>query len=123
MALNLDASPGVDGFGVMVYAVTRAHPKPQPIRSGSLQVLMYDGIVSADAVAAEQRMPRRVWTFTSAELKALQTGSAIGTGYKLTLDWGEDAPASEGISIIARYRFLAGNLIDSAPSYIAVPVK
>ena len=43
VGLNLDNRPGLDGFSVKVYANAGSNPKTVSIRSGMLEVLMFDG--------------------------------------------------------------------------------
>ena len=45
VGLDLDGRPGIDGFSVRVYGNIASNPKPVPIVSGTLEVLMFDGTV------------------------------------------------------------------------------
>ena len=121
VALNLDAAPGVDGFAIQVYAVDRTRPKTQPIRDGSLDILMYDGLVKE--IISDTSQYRHVWSFTANQLKPHAATSAIGASYRFTLNWGADNPRDDKITLIVRYRPDQGQAVYSAPSAIAVPGK
>lgn len=121
VAINLDSVPGVDGFAIRVYAVDPSRPKTQPVESGTLEILMYDGLLKE--VLPEIGQYRHVWSFTAQQLKACVFTSAIGTGYRFTLNWGTDQPRDDKITIAVRYRPAQGPAIYSAPSSITVPVK
>ncbi|MBM3837734.1 MAG: hypothetical protein FJ398_07175 [Verrucomicrobia bacterium] len=117
--LNLDAAPGVDGFAIQVYAVNRRHLKAQPIQDGTLDVLMYDGLVKD--LRRDNQSFRHVWSFAADELKRFAFDTAIGVSYRLTLNWGTDKPRDDKITLIVRYRPSQGASIYSAPSSIAIP--
>jgi len=116
VAVNLDGIPGVDGFAIRVYPSDGAHPKAQPIRSGALDILMYDGLVSA--TDWRSRAPRQTWSFTAAELKQRAFSTAIGTGYKFALSWGNNPPSGNKLTILVRYQSPDGSVVYSEPSSI-----
>lgn len=118
LALNLDKSPGADGFAIKVYAVSSNDPKTQPIRSGQLDILMFDGALVGSVTETNQ--PRRVWSYSDRELTAFVFQTTIGTAYALTLHWGPDVPKQDRITVAARYRPPQGPSISSAPSFITV---
>ncbi|MBI2946413.1 MAG: hypothetical protein HYY23_02130 [Verrucomicrobia bacterium] len=117
--LNLDALPGVDGFAIQVYAVDRQKPKTQPIREGTLDVLMYDGLLKQ--VTPDESRCRHVWNFGADQLKALAAETAIGVSYRFTLNWGADKPHDDKITLIVRYRPVQGEAVYAPPSSIAIP--
>jgi len=59
VALNFDQRPGPDGFVVKVYAGNRNRPRPVSILSGTLELLMYDGILKSPGLNTAK--PRRTW--------------------------------------------------------------
>jgi hypothetical protein len=112
----------VDGFAIKVYAVDRSKPKTQPIKTGALQIRMYDGHLQ-QVTKPDSPQSRHVWTFSAAELKSHAFATTIGTGYDFTLNWGADRPRDDKISVIARYQPPQGLAVYSAPSSISVPIK
>jgi hypothetical protein len=121
VAVNLDAVPGPDGFIIKVFAADQSRPKPKPISTGALEVLMFDGFFDSAKLAANQY--RHLWTFSASQLKGYEFTATIGTGYNLTLAWGEDKPREDNISVLVRYRPLQGPLVYSAPSAITVSTR
>ena len=121
VALDLDGSPGPDGFGVTLYASNAAIAKGIPITAGTTEVLMFDGVLHEDAKT--NAAPRRVWTFTSADLKDHVIKTSLGTGYRFTPRWGDTPPSQSRITIVIRYVSPAKTTIQSAPTTIAVAPK
>jgi hypothetical protein len=121
VALNLDHLPGLDGFMIKIYPGTRKRPRSVPIESGQLEIFMYDGLASVNSVHVPN--PRRVWTYTAADLKQFEIKTAIGTGYQLAPLWGEARPTRDKITVIARYTSPTGAIVASAPSVIAVGIQ
>lgn len=121
VALNLDDVPGVDGFAIQIYAVDSSQPKTQPIQNGTIDILMYDGLLKQ--VMADESQYRHVWSYSAAELKSYANKAAIGTGYRFTLNWGKDAPSHDKITVVVRYRIAQGPAIYSSPSFITVSAK
>jgi len=116
LALNLDQAPGGDGFQVKVYAVSRNQPKPLPILEGSIEILMYDGVLQGKTESA----PLKAWKYSAADLQPHAMKSLVGTGYAFTLKWEDAVPKQRKITVIARYVSSSGTGIASAPSSIAV---
>jgi hypothetical protein len=116
MALNLDQKPGLDGFGIKVYAINRALPKPLPIRDGTLEILMYDGFV--DDTNAR---PRCTWKYQPEELAKYERTATVGPAYEFAPRWTTNNPSQNRITVIARYTSPEGAPLDSAASIIAVP--
>jgi hypothetical protein len=118
VALNLDRRPGLDGFGVKVYGLSYKQPKPQPIRRGIIEILMYDGLLPS---GTNQVQPRCAWSYAASELGQYELHSTIGLAYQFAPRWGENKPTQNHITVVARYRPAEDQLIESAPSVIAVP--
>jgi len=118
MAINLDSRPGPDGFAIKIYGGNRTQPKPIAIEDGALEILMYDGVLTAEKAAAAK--PLRVWTFNSDQLRRFMVKSSIGVGYNLTLRWEENRPTQSRVTLVARYSPPKAEPIVSAPSSLAV---
>ncbi len=121
VALNFDQVPGVDGFAVKVYAGSSQVPKSVRIPDGTLEILMFDGLLSGTDFAATP--PLRIWTYPAAALKKFEIVTSIGTGYQLTPQWGEAKPTRDKITVVARYTSAGGVTIYSAPSSISAAVR
>jgi hypothetical protein len=117
VALNLDNQPGVDGFSTKVYANNARNPKPVPIASGQLDIVIFDGTLFGKTNLPS---PLRTWSFTAGELKAHQFEASIGTGYDFVLAWGPNRPTQRMISVAARYTSPDGRIITSFPSSVMV---
>jgi hypothetical protein len=117
IALNLDDLPGPDGFSVKVYAGNPSNPRPVPIGSGQLEVLIFDG-----TFFGKTNVPPalRTWTFTASELKEREFRAGIGIGYDFVLAWGSARPTRRLASVAARYTAPDGRVITSRPSSVAV---
>jgi len=76
VAINLDQNPGPDGFAVRVYASNGRAASGIPIRTGRLELALYDG--AKPNGVPESQPPLRVWTYDVAALKAHAGKSSIG---------------------------------------------
>jgi hypothetical protein len=121
VALNLDQTPGLDGFVLKIYATTRKRAKPIPIEEGKVEVLMFDGMVGLTGTGS--RKPLHIWTFTAVDLRSFEIHGSIGTGYQLAPLWGDDKPTGGKFTIFVRYTPPKGNPLVSAPSIISASVK
>jgi hypothetical protein len=120
VTLNLDGKPGTDGFAVRVFATKGGGAKGSTIESGALEVLMFDGVIGPDEVAA--REPKQIWKFTARQLSPLREQTSLGNGYRFTLRW--DQPPTRGhITVVARYVAAKAAPVYSAPSTIAATIK
>lgn len=117
VVINLDRTPDADGFGVTIYASNARQPKAVPIKSGTLKILMFDGVVTAGDPQAE---PLRTWTFTADDLELNEVVNSLGTGYRFALAWGEARPTQSRLSVQARYHPDTGPAIATAPMPIAM---
>jgi hypothetical protein len=120
VALNLDGKPGLDGFSLKVFANDAHNPKPVPIRSGTLEILAFDGTL---ARKTNLPPPLRIWSFSAEDLKRHEFRAGIGTGYEMTLAWGTNRPTQRMITLGARYTSPAGSVTLSHPSSITVMDK
>lgn len=118
VALNLDAVPGADGFAVKIFASDPKEPKPVAISGGTLDVLLYDGVIAGRP--GDKVEPLRVWSYSSEDLRPYQFRRPIGVGYDFVLAWGENRPAQKKITVVGRYTAPGAAPIYSAPSSIVV---
>jgi hypothetical protein len=121
VALNLDDKPGPDGVGVRVYASRRERAEALPITSGTLDLLMFDDNVTPEQLFSAQ--PRRTWSYAADKLKGHIQETTIGISYRFAASWGEDKPAAERITFVARYTSSSSNRIYSAPSSVQLSLK
>lgn len=121
VAVNLDQTPGLDGFVIKVYASNRDRPKPVQIEDGALDIFMFDGILGVTTTASSE--PLRTWHYTAAEIGEFEIKSSIGTGYQFALLWGGAEPPGSKISVVVRYTPARGTPVVSAPSIISVALK
>lgn len=117
VGLDLDGQPGIDGFSVKVYANNASNPKPVPIRTGVLEVLMWDGSLYG---RTNLPAPLHVWSYTAQDLRNFEFTGGIGTGYQLALNWGRDIPTRHLVSVGARYTSPEGKIITSGLSSVTV---
>lgn len=120
-ALNFDQVPGPDGFMARVYAASSRSAATVPILNGTLEVLMFDGVLKDENPTNSK--PLRVWTYTASELKPFGQRASIGFAYVLTLAWGEARPTQDKITIVARYVPPRGLPIYSGPTSISLAIK
>jgi len=120
MTLNLDGKPGADGFAVRVFVTKGGGAKGSTVQSGNLEVMMFDGVIGPEEVAAKE--PNQVWKFTPRELTPLHEQTSLGDAYRFTLRW--DKPPTRGhITVVARYVPTKGAPVHSAPSTIGARMK
>ena len=118
VALDLDGKPGPDGVGVRVYASRSGSNEAVPIKTGTLELMMYDGAHVRDKLAALQ--PRHTWTYPADKLKSYIQQTSIGTSYRFAALWGDDKPSGDRVTLIGRYTGPDAKQVFSAPSSIPV---
>jgi hypothetical protein len=117
VGLDLDGRPGIDGFSVRVYGNIASNPKPVPIVSGTLEVLMFDGTVYGRTNVPP---PLHIWTFPANQLRNYEFTARIGVGYEFSLKWGTNVPTRNLISVGARYTSPEGKVLTSSLSSVTV---
>lgn len=117
VALNLDGAPGPDGVAIKLFANVGNAAKPAPIRSGEVEILLFDGLLTGNNTPLPQ--PAHSWTFTAKDLKGYETQAMVGTGYQLTLRWGAFKPKNDRVTVIARHPIGDGRYLYSTPGVIA----
>jgi hypothetical protein len=110
VAVNLDNRPGSDGFAIKLYAGNERQARALPITSGTLEVLLFDGVLRN-----AQEKPLKTWRFTGEQLKQYEIGTTIGTGYQLALPWEEHRPTRSRFSVVTRLQREGEPEIKSAP--------
>jgi len=118
VALNLNGLRGSDGFAVKVYVSAAGSAKAVPLKSGTLEILMFDGVLNK--TSNPKPKPLHTWSFPAAELSPFAVESTLGTGYNFTLPWGKDVPQQNRITVAARYVSPKGETLYSAASPITV---
>jgi hypothetical protein len=118
MALNMDPAPGPDGFAVKIFATTPSNPKGVAVTKGTLEILMFDGIVQNSNW--ETLKPLRIWSFPADVLRGFSSHGSLGIDYQLAPLWGAAKPTQPCITVVARYRLSSGVTLYSGPSVIAV---
>ena len=121
VALNFDNIPGPDGFVITIYGGNHTLPKAVPLEIGTLEILMFDGLLPGNAIKSPT--PLKTWDFTASDLKRYAGTTSIGTGYQIPNLWGDAAPRAGKITVIVRYTSPSGAILYSAPGIIAVPAN
>lgn len=101
VAIRLHQRPGPNAIAIRVFATSVHQAHGQPIRSGTLEILAFDGPVPAGR--ALPASPTATWTFTPDQLKPFAGNSSLGTGYQLNLPWSGPPPSHAHVTVIARY--------------------
>jgi len=119
MPVNVSGRPGsADGIAVKVYGINRQRPKAQPIRSGTLELLLYDGLAHKGVVETNRLV--HAWTFPASDLAGHSFVTTVGTGYLFSLAWQNNPPRGSQITVVARHVSSKGSVISSAPNFIAI---
>lgn len=120
VALNLDGAPGPDGIGAIIYASNRKNARGLPITAGTLELIIFDGAFQGPELG--KLTPIKTQSFTPEQLKQFATERSIGTGYQLPVRW-DTKPASNRVTVIARYISPKNKMIYSSPSSASLAVK
>src|SRR6185503_5809266 len=113
VAVNLNQEPGPDGFAVRVYASNGRAASGLRIKTGRLEVALYDG---GKLKIGPDDPPLRVWTYDPNGLKPFAAKSFIGWGYRFALPWAEARPTHDRFTIVVRYVAPSGEIVASSPS-------
>lgn len=120
-AIRLDNRPVPDGIGVRIYASAQGKAQGIPLKSGRLEIWMYDGTIVPSKLA--EAKPLRIWTFSSAELEPFAATTTLGEGYQMALRWDDKVPKSKVVTVVARFRPVRGQDLVSTANTIAVSVR
>ncbi len=121
VAMNLEGNGGADGIGVRVYFSTPGGVRGIPLRKGTLEILMYNGMVSSGNM--KETPPLKVWSFEASRLAGFEDQNALGIVYQLPLKWQKARPSARIISVVARYRSAQGVEQLSTVNSITIPAK
>ena len=110
VGVDLDGKPGADGFVIKIFASRRGSARPVAIRSGTLDVLLFEGILEN----LEKSKPVREWHFTASDLKKTQVPSSIGPAYQVSLAWDHSAPLKSQFTVLVRWHEKAFRPIEVA---------
>jgi hypothetical protein len=102
---------------VKIYAGNLREARPIPIVAGTLELLMFDGVLKKSSNAPT---PLHVWSYPARELKRYEFKASIGIGYEFTASWTTNKPAAAKVTLISRYLSESGSPIYSAPSTISI---
>jgi hypothetical protein len=119
VALNFDGVPGPDGISLRLYATAPGQPKSITIRSGTLEVILFDGVVKISEIQSAK--PLHVWSYPADTLVRYGQKTSIGMSYVLTPLWGKDKPARNRATVVARYLSPRGPKFYSGPVTVYVP--
>lgn len=117
-AIPVGDRPVADGIGVRIYASPAGKAQGIPIRSGRLEIVMFDGTPTPSTMRTAT--PLHVWSFTAGELVPFVASTSLGTGYQLALGWGTTPPSRKVVTVIARYHPQRGPELVSTANTISV---
>ncbi len=120
-AIRLDNHPGVDGIGVRIYASAQGKAQGIPLRSGRLEIWMYDGTIASSKLS--EAKPLKVWTFSSTELETFAATTTLGAGYQMALKWEDQVPKARVVTVVARFHPAKGPDLVSTANTIAVSAR
>jgi hypothetical protein len=121
-AIQLTGRPAPDGVELRLYLYSADPSSTQPglVREGQFQFLAYEG----RALTGTQNVPFFQWEYSAQQMRPFFTADKYGLGsYHATLSWVPKIPASNTISIIARYSDPQGRIVVSAPADVMTRSK
>ena len=115
-AIDLDGQPGADGWQVRVYLYRLSDSgRVRAVRvSGTLELLLFDGRVAAEAIGKAQ--PRQRWSFSAQQLRRHGVHGLAGWSYPLRLKWDRPVAPAQHVTLVARYRPPGGQWLYSQPN-------
>ena len=120
VTINMDTRPGPDGFAVRVFVTKSGGAKGTTINNGSIEVLMFDGVIGAGEIQTSQ--PTQLWKFTAKQLSAMRERTSLGNAYRFALRW-DERPQHGHITVLARYLPEHGQPVYSSPSSITASAR
>ena len=115
-----DGRPGPDGIEVRVRLYRSDPVRAVPV-SGTLEFLLFEGVLRAEQIA--QAKPLRTWSYVGEPLHRHASRDIVGWSYMLRLDWGDDVPQADALTLISRYRLPDGRWLTSDPNSAIVIAK
>jgi hypothetical protein len=119
VAVDLDGKPGADGLGARVYASSGETPEAVRMTSGTLELLLFDGVLSREQILASK--PLVAFTYSGAELRKHEHKTVVGMAYNFVPTWGTNAPTRKRVTVLATYRNKSGLFVRSAPITVPLP--
>jgi len=120
-AINIPGTTQPGGIGVRIYASEVGGSRGVPIRSGRLDVLMFDQ--PAEGLDAKSKEPLKTWSFQAADLGAYSAMTMMGLCYTLELRWDQTRPQGKVISVVVRYTGKGKTPVYSPPTVIGVGIR
>lgn len=120
-ALKFDQAGATNGFAVRIFASDRSRAKGIPIRSGTLEVLGYEG--SPYETNPRSMTPAQIWSYPAESLPPFAISTSLGTGYDLALPWQGQRPTNNRLTLVVRHTPVSGTALFSAPSVIPNGLK
>jgi hypothetical protein len=111
---------GIAGLQATVYFFRNGQAMPVTVEGG-LELAVYEGVVSHDALA--EARPFKLVRLTSRELGQYVGKSMVGWGYRVPAIWGKDAPAASAVTLVTRYLPARGPIVSGAPVTISLSAR
>ena len=115
--VDWDGRPGSDGLVVQVLLFRQRRDLPVLVR-GTIAFRLFQGVIRAGQIGDVK--PAWSWQFQGRQLRACQTRTVWGWGYTLRLGWGQAAPATSSVTLLAEYVPEKGPTLRSDP--IVIPM-
>lgn len=104
--VDADGKPGAEGVKVHVFMERAGHDAPA-LAKGTLDFAMYPGRLSRKSLVMAE--PLEVWHFSAEELAgSAKRDNLFGYFYPLVLLWGEEAPQTPVVTLMAKYTAPSG---------------
>jgi len=100
-AINMPGTTMPGGIGVRIYASEIGGSRGLPIRSGRLDILMFDQ--PAEGLDPKTKPPLKAWSFQAGDLSTYSGMTMMGLCYTLELRWDQAQPQGKVISVVVRY--------------------
>ena len=121
VAVTFGGGASADGIALKIFACQRETSKGVPIRTGQLEILMFDGLV--EATNAHHLTPLKAWSLAAKDLKRFEFNRTAGVGYDLALGWEQAKPTAVRITVLARYRVSKDRFVESEPTIISTAAR
>ena len=97
---NWDGRPGSDGIEARVYLFQTDRDEPVELERGVLEFLLYEGRVEPSQLSKAK--PSHLWRYPTSGLAAQRVKTLVGTGYLFRLDWSDQRPSGDVVTLSAR---------------------
>jgi hypothetical protein len=122
-AITFGQSARPNGVGVRLYLYQDNAGKVVPVSAkGEVRFSMYEGSLRPEDIPTAK--PLHTWQLGASELHACLRRDAYGLWcYQIPLPWGADVPKGPAVTLVARYRSLAGAVVASSPTTVSTNIK